>query len=493
MSSTTSERKHSHSKSLEEILGKISKETVTVSGHKGYFVGRSDLERLKVRAQALKDLEFPTFDEQGQIAKLDKAILELESENDKSSRMLENFKASLGASKDELAAKSAEVDSLKAQIQAKSNEHKTESESLKKSLNDWTAYAKSLKGQIAKGSAMPGSEEEKTLQEELKATNASISSLQADLHAVKSEREKAQDSLNTALKDLVSAKAAVKLNHERVGGLEAALAKANAQVPITEVKSILQGIKLDSNLEKMVGKRAFEWLQKLQSSAEEGLKSDLYKIVVATKVSSNKQVSKLSWLLEQLLQWAKTVSYRSREIIRPWLNSLMNDIYSGKIKTMEYYAKTLESVVKEHKFQKEKRNKSKGLLLNADVPLWESGLIWARILLINRPKSLFKRGLGWVATKSKSLRLYISHKWNSFLSFWKKKQVRKPVYTEDIYSEIELRDEEEQLLKVDPEPLDGFKQVEKGKGKEPVRKHGGLGARMGFNPFASRLPPTGRP
>jgi len=477
--STSGSSKHSKVPSIGAIIDSVKRTPVTVGGKKGCFINSDDLKAVEHRLDDYKKLRAENNISLDELEKVEADVGKLKAENAAAMKLKADNSALFESLHSRQAELTAEIVDLRAQHKSAVEARNSEKADLTKTLKEWQAYATTLKAKLAQGEDMPGSDVQVKLSVELEEARGTVKQAQLDLE----KNNAAVTAANNA--QAVKEAELSRIRHEhsavasRVKELEAAFAAVERKVPPGEVHSLLADIKLDETVRKIVGAAAFKWLQDLQAISESDIRGSTFLLLRAARDSSNKKVSKLSALLQQLLDWIKTQSNKVRARAKPWLEMISRDIAAGKVQSVMFYREQLEKLVADHSFSKNKWKKETGKKPEYQTSTLEDIALWCQVLLINRPKRYFRSGVGWVRAKlsrvSLLVRGFFSKIWPSSLK-WNK------IYSNEEYAAFSEKEADNLAftdgtsMAPEAEPLTGFTKVDhKGKGKEPVRRFGGIG------------------
>jgi len=183
----------------------------------------------------------------------------------------------------------------------------------------------------------------------------------------------------------------------RLASLNSAHLSAEDVVVPDSIKTMLTTLDLNESTRKYLGDKAFNWLTKLHTTSVIDVRNTTYNLLLVSRNSANKSVSKLTWLLQLLFDWIKTATVKSKKAVQPWLQALAKDIASGKVKAISVYREQLQEIVKEVNFMKAKKNIEKGEEHDTPLNWWDTISAYTYVLLLSRPKSYFKMGVGKVA------------------------------------------------------------------------------------------------
>jgi len=394
MSKSSNTQQHKASFSAKDIISNLATTPVTAGGKDGYFVKSSSLNSIKEQIHSLEsDL---SQDATEQITQLRNSLAEALDNNSKMSMRLEDTEKKFSAVESDLkaakAAHAAKDDELKV-FKVKFDADKQESV---QSLEEWKAYCTNLESQIRSNSISDPSELQ-ALKDDLRDAKSKVSSANKDLTELNKTLRQKEDALKDSNSRVLSLTADSSALSARLAALNDAHLKSGDVTMPDSVKTMLTTIDLNDTTRKFLGDKAFNWLVKLQSTPAIDVRNTTYNLLLVSRNSANKSVSKLTWLLQKLFDWIKTAALKSKKAVQPWLQSLAKDIASGKVKAISVYREELQKIVTEVNFQKEKKNRATGKEDDAPLNWWDTISTYAYVLVLSRPKSYFKIGVGKIS------------------------------------------------------------------------------------------------
>lgn len=496
MSSPTDSSKHTVL-SVKDLLKNVERTPITMGNSKGHFIRESDLSKLAKKIESYRADSHELDDVSQALDNAESELKSMKKENERLETLNENLKKLAIEEEAKSIKLQSELSLLNKEKHSAIDKRNKEKEELVANLNQWKKYANDLKEQMTMGEQMLDSDIQKTLESELESARDNVKQAQKGLEDNNKLVAKATRNEELKAAELARVTADFQAMKSRWEDSAAIISALKVDKPPWQATSFLASIKIDPQVAKYMGPKAMEWFKQLEQVAPEKIRDGVFALVQTTRSSKDKRISKLSWLLQELFDWIKTVGYKVRSLVKPWLDMIIADIATGKVKTVMFYRESLEAIVKDHKFENKAYKQKHKMNENDKLPFIENVAIWAKVLLINKPKRAFKRGVGWFSTAGLSIRrIYSSVK--DFLV-----RVFRPtdphIITDVKGKKIDMRDyeaygdsasnfNEDEIVEDGPIPesLDGFKTVptrhKNGESSKPA-KPGKLDPKKMFNPF----------
>jgi DNA repair exonuclease SbcCD ATPase subunit len=466
-----------------ELLAKLQSSKCTIAGDKGYFLPekhRASLDALVADLKSENKLHVGV-DVPGLLADCEKMKADLEH----SAKYIKALKENAFANEAALEKSTEEFEAFKVSAKNSLDGLKSQLEENKKNAEEWRQYGKKLKSQIATSDISDPSDLEK-LKTELTQANTNVTNAVNESQRLKKEIKEITDERSAQIKELAQLKAKALESETLLNDAKRAQAAAEAKAAeLDTLKSALNNVRLSPEAEKHMGPQAAKWFKDLATTSVDNLRDQTYHLLLVAKTSRDKQVSKLEKLLQQLFDWIRKQSHKIREILRPWIKMITDDIGAGKTKTVMYYREALEALLKEHNLLIDAKTVKNRVVVPSyeyKPTLWSETKIWAELLLYRRPKRYVNSFGRMCKTAFSSVKAFVSSLWSRSSSVAKGKQPE-VVFSTPEKDPVEVVDNSEPL----PEDFEGFTKVTHKSGSSSSgsvqRKVGKL--KTTFNPFKS--------
>lgn len=381
---------------VEQIMQSAHKRTFSAGGQKGYFVSVEDLAYLEKVTKERKDMKNHVLLADDQVERLAVLTAELKSQNSKSEQKLKNLQDHLDDTYTKLQRAEAERGTAKAAATKALENKKALKDELLASKREWDGHVKRLESAAAT-SDLSDPVDLKTIGDELVIARNHAKDAQAELERLNKEISVK----NTTVSSIVRQKEALQASYDEAmsnyNTIHEAWKNAQQSTPPPEVINVLANIKLDASVQKLIGAKSYAWLEKLKEVPAANIRDTTFHLLGAARDSSNKQVSKLTALLQKVFEWVKTHSNKMRDNLKPWLDTIARDIALGKVRTMAFYRIELEKLVADFKSVNDKavavlkqKGEKESFTTNASS--------WIKVLFYYRPKRYFAKSVGFIKT-----------------------------------------------------------------------------------------------
>lgn len=379
---------------VDRILESAHKRFFTAGGDQGFFVDKRDFAYLEEVLLKGKDMRNHVLLADTELVRLKEDLSALHAANDLSEKKLKDMQEHLDSSYGKL--QRAESERAKALEDAKSarEEKKRFKDELVKSKAEWEAHVKRLEFQTI-SSDLSDPVDLKTVKDELVIARRHVKDAQAELERLNSNVSKANESATHLTREKEFLQKAYDDSVKQYNAINSAWESAQALAPEPEVVDTLARIKLDESVKKLIGAKSFDWLSKLQQVPTANVRDTTFHLLGAARDSSNKQVSKLTALLQKVFEWVKEHSNKMRDKLKPWLDTIASDIASGKVRTMAFYRSELEKLVADFKVVQHKAATKLNQKVE-EVSFMTNASSWVKVLFYYRPKRYFSKGVGFV-------------------------------------------------------------------------------------------------
>ncbi|QKN22709.1 hypothetical protein [Erysiphe necator associated fusarivirus 3] len=386
------------SSQVERILESAHKRFFTAGGSQGFFVDKEDFAYLEEVLSKGKDMRNHVILADDELSRLKGELSNLRSANDLSEKKLKDMQEHLDSSYGKL--QRAESDRAKALSEANAarDEKKRSKDELLKSKSEWQEHVKRLEFQTV-ASDLSDPVDLKTVKDELTIARRHVKEAQSELERLNTNVSTANESVTNITREKEFLQKAYDDSVKQYNVINAAWESAQKLSPDPEVVDTLARIKLDANVKKLIGEKSFDWLSKLQQIPSTNVRDTTFHLLGAARESSNKQVSKLTALLQKVFEWVKEHSNKMREKLTPWLDTIAQDIATGKVRTMAFYRAELEKLVADFKVVQKKAAEKLDKKVE-DVSFMTNASSWVKVLFYYRPKRYFTKGVGFVKTST---------------------------------------------------------------------------------------------
>lgn len=179
-----------------------------------------------------------------------------------------------------------------------------------------------------------------------------------------------------------AAQAEVNKLHKEVKARELELESEKAKV--TEMKVAIEQAEnkgkplvISKAMRALLGESASHTLESWSSTASEDVKERAYIGMKALTRHKNKLLSAIGRLFEKVFQWCKTQGIRARKALKPWMDMVIEDIASAKLRAISFYRdelKKLQVIIEEKKQQRKEKAEKAGAIPPNDEGLFSE--IW---------------------------------------------------------------------------------------------------------------------
>ncbi|QJT73718.1 hypothetical protein [Botrytis cinerea fusarivirus 5] len=379
---------------VERIMESAHKRFFTAGGAQGFFVDKGDFAYLEEVLSKGKDMRNHVTLADSELARLRESLTSLHAANDLSEKKLKDMQEHLDSSYGKLQRAESERAKALADANAARDEKKRLKDELVKSKAEWEDHVKRLEFQTV-ASDLSDPVDLKTVKDELTIARRHVKEAQSELERLNTNVSKSNQSVTILTREKEFLQKAYDDSVKQYNTINAAWESAQALSPEPEVVDTLARIKLDEGVKKLIGAKSFDWLTKLQQVPTANVRDTTFHLLGAARESSNKQVSKLTALLQKVFEWVKEHSNKMRDKLKPWLDTIAKDIASGKVKTMAFYRSELEKLVADFKVVQEKAATKLNQKVE-EVSFMTNASSWVKVLFYYRPKRYFSKGVGFV-------------------------------------------------------------------------------------------------
>lgn len=341
-SSTLPPKPNSPAVMLQEDLNRLRKEAISVKGAKGYFV---DVKRLDRIEKDIKTSAENLVEEQA-------ALLTAELESVKVANK-QSYEELESKNKDYKQCYEAYLDAcekLKAEKLAAAEFSKNAQEGrrqLQSELETVKAECKTLTGGIGPMANSVSLETFKEKQEELKVLKAKEKELTSKLAQYNRTVQSNSDKIIALEKSLSATKDSMELEHQRFTELQEAYDKANSILRVGDAGNFK--LEIDPKAAKLLGFEATQYLKSAFERDANNVRDVAIQLKLAVVSSGNRKIKQLTKLMNEVLDWLKRQEYKARQVLKPWVEMLRDDLARGTIKTLKEYREALEKIVTDFK------------------------------------------------------------------------------------------------------------------------------------------------
>ncbi|AZT88660.1 hypothetical protein RfFV1_gp2 [Rutstroemia firma fusarivirus 1] len=245
---------------------------------------------------------------------------------------------------------------------------------------------------------------------ELSAQCELIQSLTSQLASSNKEKSDLSAKIGIMKKELAFKRENIKQKGIHVQVLENAKAEANLDLAL---KDRGFSVEVTSEARAALGKDGIEVFKGALLAASDQIKDRVWHLMVATQKSKVAKVKTLATLLRDVFEWCKTIGFKARLVIDPWVKRIINDLLIGKVMSLKFYREFLEEIVAD--FKKKQaivKEEIKNAFPNSEGGFWDDAYSWvllaqmyarrSRVGMSKRLKAIYLKGKA--AAKSLSSR-----------------------------------------------------------------------------------------
>nr|QUE49154.1 MAG: hypothetical protein [Sclerotinia sclerotiorum fusarivirus 2] len=425
---------------VEQIMESAHKRSFSAGGQKGFFVGTDDLAYLEKLAIERKDMKNHVLLTDDEVARLREETAKLKHADSLANQRMQELQNQIDATFQKLERAESERATAKSEADQARENKKAMKDELIASKAEWEQHVKRLENLVV-SKDLSDPVDLKTTKDELTIARRNVKSAQTELERLNREVTVANEAVSNLTRLSENLKSQYDESMSNYDTIHAAWKAAQKANPPPEVINVLANIKLDSSVKKLVGEKSYEWLEKLKEVPAVNVRDTTFHLLGAARESSNKQVSKLTALLQWVFDWVKKNSNKVRLQLKPWLDTIAKDIATGKVRTMAFYREELEKLVVEFKATKAKAVKQ---LESAGktASFTTDAVSWIKVLFYYRPKRYFAKGVGFVKAGLSKTMKSIKKVLSGIASYFSFTNGHKKLSDEQVESEIHMFDAE---------------------------------------------------